>query len=204
MKKIVTGTIIILAAALLFARQVHLHREENIQAGIAEKIIRFHVIANSDAEADQQLKLQVKEQVVTMLEPLLSEAASKEEARQILTDNLEEIEDTATQTLQRAGCDDTVKAGITTCYFPVKTYGEFTFPDGEYEALRVVIGDGEGKNWWCVMYPRLCFVDSLYSVVPESSKKELQDQLTDEEYEAILNGTTQVKIKSKLLEILGF
>ena len=146
----------------------------SIQKGIAEKIIRFHVIANSDSEEDQAVKLKVKEAVVTSMEPMLADADSVDEVRKIIKLHMDEIEQIAQETLIEEGSTDEAKAELTHCYFPVKTYGEYTFPDGEYEALRITIGEGEGKNWWCVMYPRLCFVDSLYSVVPEESKKELK------------------------------
>lgn len=179
-------------------------KETNLQQSIAGKIIRFHVIANSDSDDDQELKLKVKEHVVEVMEPMLSSASSVDEAREVMQMHLGDIEQAALDTLQAEGSSYEVHARLEDCYFPVKTYGEFTFPDGEYEALRVVIGEGEGKNWWCVMYPRLCFVDSLYTVVPEESKKELKKQLTDEEYEEILKGEKSVKIKCRLLEWLGF
>lgn len=178
-------------------------KEADLQQSIANKIIRFHVIANSDSEADQNLKMQVKEEVVSSMEPMLADVRSVDEAREIILLHIDDIEQIAQRTLEEQGCTEPVTAQLTNCYFPVKTYGEFTFPDGEYEALRIVIGEGEGKNWWCVMYPRLCFVDSLYTVVPEDSKKELKAQLTDEEYEEILQGKKQVKVKWKLLEWLG-
>lgn len=176
----------------------------SIQESIAKKIIRFHVIANSDSEEDQAVKLKVKEAVVTSMEPMLENADSVDEVREIIQLHMKDIQKTAQDTLLSEGSTAVANAELTQCYFPVKTYGEYTFPDGEYEALRITIGEGEGKNWWCVMYPRLCFVDSLYSVVPEESKKELKKQLTDEEYEEILHGEKEVKIKWKFLELLGF
>lgn len=181
-------------------------REESarkVQSAIAEKIIRFHVVADSDEAEDQRVKLQVKEAVVKSMEPLLSHVSSVEEARQVIQVHMSEIQQTANDTLKREGSDDRAQAQLTRCYFPVKTYGQYTFPDGEYEALRITIGSGEGKNWWCVMYPRLCFVDSLYSVVPETSSRELKNNLSDKEYKAIVTGQRKIKVKWKLLELLG-
>lgn len=175
---------------------------ERLQQGIAEKIIRFHVIADSDSEEDQRVKLAVKEGVVAEIEPMLEGVSSVGEARERLSANLEAIEAKAQDILQQEGSTAKAEAMLTTCQFPVKRYGEFTFPAGEYEALRIVIGKGEGRNWWCVMYPRLCFVDSLYTVVPENSKKELKAQLTDEEYEELLQGGGKVKIKCRLAEVV--
>jgi len=177
-------------------------QSKEIQEGIAEKIIRFHVIADSDLPQAQEVKLQVKDAVVKSMEPMLKDVESVQEAREMIQVHMNEIEEVARESLEAQGSTNEVKAELTHCYFPVKSYGEYTFPDGEYEALRITIGEGEGKNWWCVMYPRLCFVDSLYSVVPQESKKELKNQLTDEEYKAILDGEKQVKIKWKFLEWL--
>lgn len=206
-KKLLTGSGLI----FLFASAVVLYvcmaaqgqKEQKLQQGIAKKIIRFHVIADSDDEQDQMLKLKVKENVVKELEDVLAEADNVDTARELIQANIPQIEATARETLDAEGCSKEVKAGLTNCYFPVKQYGEFTFPDGEYEALRVTIGSGQGKNWWCVMYPKLCFVDSLYGVVPEESKKELKKQLTEEEYEEIMQGKKKVKVRFKLLEWLG-
>lgn len=203
-KKSVIAALGLVLIAAVFWGNIGNRKETSIQEGIAQKIIRFHVIANSDCEEDQQVKLKVKDAVVTAMEPMLADASSVDEVREIIQLHMDEIEQLAQETLQEEGSTAVAEAELTHCYFPVKTYGEYTFPDGEYEALRITIGAGEGKNWWCVMYPRLCFVDSLYSVVPENSKKELKKQLTDEEYEEILNGRKEVKIKCKLLEVLGF
>lgn len=180
------------------------YNSRQIQQGIAEKIIRFHVIANSDSEEDQQLKLKVKEQVLKEMEPIFEQVDSVEEAREQLQIHRMELVETAQDVLEKEGCCDTVQAQLTNCYFPIKQYGDLVFPNGEYETFRMVIGNGEGKNWWCVMFPKLCFVDSLYCVVPDESKEELQEELSDEEYESILNGEKKVKIKFKLLEWLGF
>lgn len=204
MKKVVFCSLGMLVLSLFLWGGYKQQNEAAIQEGIAEKIIRFHVIANSDREEDQQLKLKVKETVVTSMEPMIRDCNSVNEVRESLKLHKEEIKAIAQKVIQEEGYDYQVAVSLTSCYFPVKTYGEFTFPDGTYEALRIVIGEGEGKNWWCVMYPRLCFVDSLYTVVPEKSKKELKRELSDEEYEAILNGKREVKVKSKLLEWLGF
>lgn len=192
-----------LAAVMICFAGMH-RRGQDMQQSIAQKIIRFHVIANSDSDEDQALKLKVKERVVESMKPVLAQADGVDEARRVMKEHLGEIERTASETLQEEGSSYSVHAELTTSHFPVKSYGEFTFPDGDYEALRIIIGAGEGKNWWCVMYPKLCFVDSLYTVVPEESKRELKSQLTDEEYEELLQGEKPVKIRWKLLEWLGF
>jgi stage II sporulation protein R len=173
-----------------------------LQTGIAGEIIRFHVIANSDSEKDQALKLIVKNTLVENLSPYLREVATVAEARTILSDRLTYIQDLAEATLVENGCNDAVRVSLEECYFPLKVYGNYTFPPGNYEALRVCIGKAEGKNWWCVMFPPLCFVDETYCIVDETSQEKLKHLLTEEEYDILVSQKTPVKIKFKLLDAL--
>lgn len=161
---------------------------KQMQKDIAKQVIRLHVVANSDSEEDQKLKLEVKEQIVGLLREELKEDSSVAMAQQTLRSHLDEVEETARSYIQEKGYDYEVNAQLGTCYFPVKQYGDMTFPAGEYKALKVNIGEHEGKNWWCVMYPTLCFVDSTYQIVPEESKERLKENLTEEEYESLLTG----------------
>ncbi len=166
-----------------------------LQQGIADKILRFHVLANSDSGEDQTLKLKVRDEVGTYLSAKLSDAASVEESEGILLKNLSEIEEIASEVIEEEGYDYSVTASLENCLFPEKTYGIYTFPSGNYEALRVVIGEGEGQNWWCVLYPNMCFSGSMYAV-DEASGEKLSVELTDEEYAAILeSGDYEVSFK---------
>lgn len=176
-------------------------KEAVLQQGIAREIIRFHVLADSDSEEAQQLKLKVKDRVVAYMQEELSEAKDKEEAENIITDHLTQIENLAETTLREEGADNQVKAYLTTKQFPVKTYGELSFPEGVYETLQVEIGRAEGKNWWCVMFPSLCMIDESYTVVPSEAKEKLQENLTEEEYESLLEEDT-VEYKWKIAEWL--
>lgn len=178
-----------------------IHNSE-LQTGIAADIIRFHVIANSDSEEDQALKLTVKDTLVERLSPMLNDAASITDARTIISENLGYIQEIAEATIEQNGYHYPVKVSLADCYFPIKVYGDYTFPAGTYEALRVQIGAAEGKNWWCVMFPPLCFVDETYSVVDEESGEKLKHLLTEEEYETIVKQKKSVKIKFKLWESL--
>ena len=141
-----------------------------IQKEIADSIIRFHVRANSDSEEDQELKILVKNRIVQFLEIELQSAASLDEARNILYDVKDEIAGIALEVIREEGYEYNVNVYFEQSYFPMKVYGDMSFPPGEYEAFRVDIGDAYGKNWWCVLYPPLCFVDSTYSVVPDDTK----------------------------------
>ena len=107
---------------------------------------------------------------------------------------MEQIEGIAEKIVKENGYTYQVNAEVTFCDFPDKTYGDVTFPAGRYEALRIEIGRAEGHNWWCVLYPNLCFLDSVHAVVPEEGKEELRQVLTDEEYEMV-TATTYFKVK---------
>lgn len=179
---------------------------DGIDGGIAEGkpysgIMRFHVRANSDSEKDQELKLAVKEDVVTMLKPLLEDCENVAESRNVIVSNLQNIYKTAVNTVVEQGYDYEVQVYVTEEEFPAKTYGELTFPAGEYQALRIDIGKAEGQNWWCVMYPPLCFIDESTAVVSEEGKELLKENLTAKEY-ADLFAHSKVKGESLLYKWL--
>ena len=200
MKKYIKGMIIILVfAAVLFMKNEE-NEEERIQKSIASHIIRLHVVANSDSEKDQQLKISVKDKIVAGLQEKLKDADNLNDARTIIRNETERIEQMATEEMRKQGYDYIATASLGNSYFPIKKYGDLTFPAGEYEALRVQIGEAKGQNFWCVMYPTLCFVDSTYQVVPEESKEELKHTLTDEEYQALLGEDKSVSFGFKLLD----
>lgn len=199
------GWVFILAATIMLViaggRLYSDSEERQLQKGIASNIIRFHVRAESDSKEDQWLKLQVKEAVLAYISPVLSKSQSVDESRQLLYNESENIRNVAAATLRSLGDESDVNVYFENCYFPMKTYGDMTFPPGEYEAFRVDIGEAQGKNWWCVLYPPLCFVDAVYGEVPEESKEELKGVLTEEEY-SILSGEN-VKFRFKYLKIFN-
>lgn len=167
-----------------------------LQPAIAGKILRFHVMANSDGEGDQQLKLKVRDMVGAYLEPLLADADSVEDTRRIVNANLDGILDTAQKTIAEEGYSYGVKARLAHTDFPEKTYGTYTFPAGEYEALEVTIGEGDGHNWWCVLYPNMCFRGSVYEVADTKAGEALQEVLSPEEYKDVVDsGDFQVRFK---------
>lgn len=173
-----------------------------LQEGIASDIIRFHVIANSDSNEDQTLKYIVKDALVKEISPYLRDAKDITEARLIVSGKLAEIKETAEVIVQQNHCNYPVTVSLAPCYFPLKVYGNYTFPPGTYEALRVQIGEAKGKNWWCVMFPPLCFVDETYSIVDKESEKQLIYLLTEQEYDSLRDQKVPVKIKFKLFESL--
>lgn len=179
-----------LGCGILYTRQARLQQE------ISEKVLRFHVLANSDSEADQNLKLAVRDAVGSYMQKKLTGVEDLEECEQIVNGNLDEIQEVAAETIAQNGYDYDVTAELEYTSFPVKSYGSYTFPAGEYEALRVVIGEGKGHNWWCVMYPNMCFSGSMYEVVDEQAGEKLREVLTTEEYEKVLaEGNYQIQLK---------
>ena len=199
------GWVFILAATIMLViaggRLYSDSEERQLQKGIASNIIRFHVRAESDSKEDQWLKLQVKEAVLAYISPVLSKSQSVDESRQLLYNESENIRNVAAATLRSLGDESDVNVYFENCYFPMKTYGDMSFPPGEYEAFRVDIGEAQGKNWWCVLYPPLCFVDAVYGEVPEESKEELKGVLTEEEY-SMVSGEN-VKFRFKYLKIFN-
>ena len=120
---------------------------------------RLHVIANSDGEADQQVKMQVRDAVLEATKDGILQCTDAQQARAYIENNLEIIEKTANETLAENGFDYTATAQVGTFRFPERTYQDVTYPEGDYEALRVTLGDGDGHNWWCVMFPPLCLTE---------------------------------------------
>lgn len=183
---------------------------------ISNKLIRFHVIANSDNESDQALKLQIRDKVLQYISPKLDNSKSIEESRKILDIENENILNIAKEVINENGYSYDVESTLSKEYFPVKTYGNITLPQGKYEAYRIVIGSGEGQNWWCVMFPPLCFVDvTKGSIAYEETEKQMKEVLNEKEYDKVNNlvnnnegvnlidnsNDNNIVIKSKVFEI---
>lgn len=177
--------IVVLLAAVCAGSIVEIDNRM-LQKGIAGQVIRFHVLANSDTTEDQQMKMQVKECMVAYLEEMLSDCDSVEESRELILNHQTEIKQKADHVLETLGVSLSTEVCLAESWFPEKTYGDCTFPAGMYEALQVKIGNALGHNWWCVLYPGLCFEQSVRGVVTERGKEQLRHVLTDEEMDVIL------------------
>lgn len=190
--------------AMLYDRNVAFTKNnESVVAGISNSLIRFHVIANSDTKADQILKLKVKDKVVEKMQSLLSESKDVDTSREIIQKNMEEIRKIAETVLRENDSQEKVRIALQQQVFPLKQYGDVILPPGEYEALVISIGKAEGKNWWCVLFPPLCFVDATHGVIDNQSKESLKKVLTDEEYAAILiskDKDVHIKASSRLFK----
>ena len=161
------------------------------QRRLSEEVLRFHVLANSDSREDQALKLKVRDKVLEFLEANMADEQhmTEDETVMWIREHIDEIEDVSRRCVAEENYDYPVTAAVTTCWFPDKTYGDVTFPAGNYEALRIEIGSAKGHNWWCVLYPSLCFRDAANAVVPNEGKEKLKHVLTEEEYSEITAGT---------------
>ena len=175
------------------------------QKSIENKLIRFHVIANSDSVEDQALKLKVRDKVLEYISPKLKEASSIDASREILKENDENIIKICETVIESNDYAYGVKTTMSKENFPVKSYGNITLPQGNYEAYRIVIGEGNGKNWWCVMFPPLCFVDITKGEVSyDKTKTQMQKVLTTKEYNMVENTKPKekIKVKFKAVEII--
>ena len=169
------------------------------QEQLAQSVIRLHVIANSDSQADQALKLRVRDRVLEQAQELYPEGATLDQARAILEDNLNLLAAAGRAAVEEEGADYPVTAQITQCWFPTKEYEDFALPAGEYTALRVVIGQGEGQNWWCVAFPPLCLGAASQSV-DQAAQAGL---FTQEQAGLITRENGGYVLKFKGMELLG-
>lgn len=169
------------------------------QEQLAQSVIRLHVIANSDSQADQALKLRVRDRVLEQAQELYPEGATLDQARAILEDNLNLLVAAGRAAVEEEGADYPVTAQITQCWFPTKEYEDFALPAGEYTALRVVIGQGEGQNWWCVAFPPLCLGAASQSV-DQAAQAGL---FTQEQAGLITRENGGYVLKFKGMELLG-
>ncbi len=144
--------LLVMLAMVMLTGAAALRKQDQLQ----QKMIRLHVVANSDSDQDQALKLQVRDRVLAFTEQTMRAAADREAANQTLRVSLPAIEQMAEETLRENGCGDSVEVRLEPAEFPLKAYDGFRLPAGEYMALRVLIGEAAGQNWWCVVYPPLC------------------------------------------------
>ena len=168
------------------------------EAAIYDNVLRLHVLANSDSSEDQSLKLEVRDRILEETATLFKDCKSKDEAREAVESNLDKIREIAEQTVREAGYEYGVSVSLGEEEYPTKNYEECCFPAGEYLSLRVMIGDAEGENWWCVLFPPLCI-----DAAGESREVFAEVGLTDEQYSFITEtDNPKYKVRFKLLEVI--
>ena len=169
------------------------------QRELADSVIRFHVIANSDSEADQALKLAVRDRVLEEAEGLYPEGATLEQAQAALEGHLNTLAAAGRAVVEEQGYDYPVSARLEDCWFPTKEYEDFALPAGNYTALRVTIGEGKGQNWWCVAFPPLCL-----GAASETVDQALEAGYFTPDQGALVTGDgEQYVLKFKAMELLG-
>ena len=156
-----------------------------ISNNLSNAVFRLHVLANSDSEEDQSLKLKVRDSLLAYMNGLCSNCSTKQEAISIANEHKADFQKIAEETIKENGYNYSVKININNFYFPTKNYGDISLPAGFYDALRVEIGEAKGKNWWCVMFPSLCFIDVSSGIVDDEAKENLEDNLQKESYTII-------------------
>ena len=200
MKKLkITFLLIVLFSIFIFVNAYNY--VEAISDNLYNSVFRLHVIANSDSEEDQELKYIVRDSLLNYMNEKCKILSSKEDIIEYTKNNLVDIKNIAENTIKENGYNYPVVVEIGNYEFPTKWYGDISFPEGFYDALRVKIGKAAGQNWWCVMFPPLCFVDSTTGIVPDSSKQALKETLSDENYKIISESeNSDITIKFKLIE----
>lgn len=138
----------------------------SLNLDVSESVLRFHIIANSDSKEDQLLKLKVRNEITKVMSKKMSDSgvSTKKEAENYVINNMNEYINIANKVIADEGFGYSASAELTRCWFPVKSYGRFVFPEGDYDAFKMILGNGEGKNWWCVLFPSLCMVDESYQI----------------------------------------
>lgn len=154
---------------------------------LSEDVMRVHILANSDSAADQSLKLSVRDRVLEHCSAYFDDCEDKNEAMAVTEDHLDEIEKVAEKEIRDQGFDYSVKAEVGQAYFNTRYYDEFTMPAGWYDSLRLTIGEGGGKNWWCVMYPALC--------VGTATDDKMKEDLSDGEYRVVTSDKVDFRFK---------
>lgn len=168
-----------------------------------KNIFRLHIIANSDSDDDQKLKLQVRDSIISFMEELEKNCETKEDVINIVNSNISNFKNIAQKTIKENGFDYDVSIEIGEFYFPTKYYGNISMPAGMYDAMKIEIGDAKGQNWWCSLFPPLCFTDISSGIIDEESNIKLENNLNNEEYSIITSTSNSYKFKFKLIEILN-
>lgn len=172
-----------------------------VSEDISNSVFRLHVIANSDSDEDQELKYKVRDEVLEYMNKISSDCSSKEEVINLAYEHQDEFKQIAEQVIKDNGYDYSVNIRIGNFDFPTKDYGDISLPAGNYDALRIEIGEASGQNWWCVMFPPLCFVDVTSGVVPDESKEVIKENLNEEEYDLVSDTeSSAIKFKFSLIE----
>ncbi len=209
MKKKLNFIFILTILVFIYIALLSFNYSKAISSNLSDSVFRLHIIANSDSSADQELKLKVRDKIIEYMNTLTSNSSDKKDVISIVNNHLDSFKEIALNTIKENGYNYDVNIEIGNFHFPTKSYGDISFPAGNYDALKIEIGDAIGQNWWCVLFPPLCFVNSSTGIVPEDSKNMLKENINSESYEIITEGnnsndnTSNIKIKFKIIEFFN-
>ena len=173
------------------------------QNGLSNNIFRLHILANSDSKEDQELKLKVRDEILKYMKTLTNDMSDKQAVIELSQKHIEDFKQIAENVIKQNGYDYSVKIEIGNFYFPTKYYGNISLPAGNYDALKIEIGEAQGQNWWCSLFPPLCFVNISSGVVDEEGEKYLKENLSDEEFAIVSNSSSNVEFKFKIIELIN-
>ena len=171
-----------------------------VSEDLSNSVFRLHILANSDSEEDQNLKLAVRDNILSYMKEISSDVSSKEDVISLANEHLDDFYSIARETIVSNGYDYDVRLSIDKFDFPTKVYGDIALPAGLYDALRIEIGEANGHNWWCMMFPTLCFVDVSSGSLDDEAKSVLESNLNDEEFEIVSKDNETFGFKFKILE----
>lgn len=174
-----------------------------LSENLSANFFRLHILANSNSEIDQDLKLKVRDGIIEYMNSQELSNYSKEEVITFVKTNLDSYRKVAENIIKENGFNYPVSLEVGTFCFPTKIYGNISLPAGNYEALRINIGQAQGENWWCSLFPPLCFVDISSGVIDDNSKENLKENLSEEEFAIITSNNGTIKLKFKILEIFS-
>lgn len=189
---VVAFTLVLIVSAVTYAKIT--------QKNIAESVLRLHVVANSDSEADQKLKMAVRDRVLKEAKEIFENVSSAKEAEKLAREKADFLETIANDELQKQGYNCLARVEIGEFAFPVKFYDDIMLPSGRYSAVKITIGEGKGRNWWCVMYPPMC---SLEGITMDNGKESLKKSLSREEYEMISSKNKKAEVRFKIVDIIN-
>lgn len=175
----------------------------SVFSGLSENFFRLHIIANSDSNEDQELKLKVRDAVLEYMNSLTSNINNKSEVIEIVQEHMEDFKSIAKKVVSENGYKYDINIEIGNFYFPTKFYGNISLPAGYYDALKIEIGESAGQNWWCSLFPPLCFVDISSGIIDDESEEFLKENLSEEEFNIISDNSSDIKLKFKIIELLN-
>ena len=193
--------IILILCLILFSAQSY---AKTISSDLSNNFFRLHILANSDSVEDQELKLKVRDKIIEYMNN--HNFTSKEDAIYYVENNLSELYKIAKNTINDNGYNYSINIEVGNFYFPTKTYGNLSLPAGFYDGIKIEIGNAEGQNWWCSLFPPLCFVDISSGIIEETDLNVLEKELSNEEFNLITEqntSNTDIKFKFKIIELLN-